>query len=546
MRPVDPELLSWLPGWRRWAVVLGGLAVARAAVVVAQAVLLADLLVRVFQGHPVGARLGWLLAVVSLRALVHGLTEAVARTASARLRCELRGRLTRHAVELGPTWLGGAGGKGLTTLVSEGVDGLDGYVSGFLPQLAQVAVVPVAVLVTVGVMDLPSLLVLAVTLPLLPVFLALVGMYTRRQTQAQYAGLSRLTDHFLDVVVGLPTLTLFGRATRQTAVLRELAEAHRSRTMRVLRTAFLSAFVLELLTTLSVAVLAVFLGFRLLEGQLDFRAALTVLLLAPEAFAPLRAVGTSFHAAASATTAAAAAKAVLHTPLPLGRDGVVVPRGRGLALHGVSAVYPDGTVGLSDVCLEVAEGECVAVLGNSGSGKSTLLQVLLGLLPASDGEVLLGGVDAGNCDLEAWRSSVAWLPQRPWLFAGTLEDNVLLGTPDASSERLWQALREARVEEFLDDLPDGLRTRVGERGFGLSLGQQRRVALARALLRDAPVVLLDEPTADLDLRSEIEVVAALRAVARGRTVVVTTHRNAPFADWTRAVHLTAPAVRIPA
>ena len=537
MRPIDPELLGWLPRWRRWGLAVVALAGLRAAVVVAQAVLLADVLVRAFDGDSAGQPLVALVVVVVLRAGVHGLSEWTGRSASARLRASLRGRITRHAVDLGPAWLGGAGGRGLTTLVTEGVDGLDGYVSAFLPQLVQTCVVPTAVLVAVGVADWPSLLVLVVTLPLLPVFLALVGMHTRKETAAEYDGLSRLTGHYLDVVVGLPTLTVFGRASRQASVLRDLARAHRERTMKVLRTAFLSALVLELLATLSVAVVAVFLGFRLVDGQVGFRTALTVLLLAPEAFAPVRAVGSSFHAAASGLAAAAAAKAVLHTPLPHSPVGGAVLRPGALVVRDVTACYPDGTVGIEGASLEVLPGECVAVVGDSGCGKSTLLQVLLGLVRPSAGQVLVGGVDLTDCDLDAWREQVAWVPQRPWLFAGTVEDNIRLGRPDASAEALDRAVRDAHVDEFVCHLPLGLATKVGERGLGLSLGQQRRVALARALLRDAAVLLLDEPTADLDLRSELEVVRALRSVSPGRTVVVTTHRAAPFAGWTRSVRL---------
>lgn len=541
MRPVDPELLGWLPGWRRWGLAVTALSGLRAVVVVAQAVLLADVLVRAFNGTEVGRPLVALVAVLVLRAVVHSVTEWTGRTASARLRASLRNRITRHAVDLGPTWLGGSGGRGLSTLVTEGVDGLDGYVSLFLPQLVQTCVVPAAVLIAVGVADWRSLLVLVITLPLLPVFLALVGMHTRKETEAEYAGLSRLTDHFLDVVVGLPTLTVFGRAARQTTVLRDLARAHRERTMRVLRTAFLSAFVLELLATLSVAVVAVFLGFRLVDGHVGFRTALTVLLLAPEAFAPLRAVGSSFHAATSGLAAAAAAKAVLHTPVPHSANGPIVPHAGAIAVERVTARYPDGTVGLDDVSLDVLPGECVAIVGDSGCGKSTLLQVLLGLVPPVIGRVLVGGVDLADCDLEAWREQIAWVPQRPWLFAGSVEDNIRLGRPAASADALARAVRAAHVDEFLTDLPAGLASQVGERGLGLSLGQQRRVALARALLRDAPVLLLDEPTADLDLRSELEVVRALRSVAPGRTVIVTTHRSAPFAGWTRSVRIDAVA-----
>lgn len=540
MRPLDPELASWIPHRGRWGLALGALTGLHAALVVAQALLLADVLVRGFSRAPLTGPLVALVAVLVLRPLVHGVTDWSARTASAQLRGRLRRRLTEHAVRLGPTWLSSPAGRGLRTLVTEGVDGLDDYVSAYLPQLARAAVVPACVLLAVGLLDWRSLVVLVVTLPLLPLFLALVGLHTRQQTAAQYEGLARLGDHFLDVLVGLPTLRAFGRADQQVGVLRELGEAHRRRTMAVLRTAFLSALVTELLATLSVAVVAVFLGFRLVDGHVGFLPALGVLLLAPEAFAPVRAVGAGFHAAAGGLAAAEAAKQVLHAPLPSAGGGVLRPRGTGIRLEDVVATYPDGTVGLDRVSLEVQPDECVAVVGESGCGKSTLLQAVLGLVPVTSGRLLVGDVDLDGCDLDAWREQVAWVPQRPWLLAGSLADNIRLGRPDAPDSALRQAVRDSRVDEFLPDLPEGLATRLGERGVGLSLGQQRRVALARALLRDAPVVLLDEPTADLDLRSEVEVVAALRNVARGRTVLLTTHRAGPFAGWTRTVEL-APA-----
>jgi len=546
VRPVDPAVLRWIPSPRRWAAATGGLAVLRAVLVVAQALLLGDLLARAFSGQGADpSRTVALLVVLVARAVVHGAVEWSGRTTSARTRAALPTRLLRHATACGPAWIGGPDGRGLTALVSNGVDDLDAYLSTFLPQVAQACVVPAAVLVAVGGEDWRSLLVLAATLPLLPVFLALVGMHTRQETEAQYAGLARLTDHFLDVVVGLPTLRAFGRSGRQEQVLRDLAEDHRRASMRVLRTAFLSALVLELLASLSVAVVAVFLGFRLLGGAVDLRTAMTVLLLAPEAYLPVRAVGVAFHAAASGLAVAARVKQVLSAPTSAPGCGTLRPTGSGIELTGLNITYPDGTAGLQDCSLVVAEGECVAVIGASGSGKSTLLQAVLGLVPVSAGRLRLGGVDVHELDLDAWRARVGYVPQRPWLVTGTLEDNLRLGAPDAGPDALAAALTAARVDEFLAELPDGLATCVGEGGRELSLGQLRRVALARALLRDAPVLLLDEPTADLDVRSEIAIVAALRDLAHGRTVLVTTHRLGPFLGWTRQVELpSSPLQRV--
>jgi thiol reductant ABC exporter CydD subunit len=400
----------------------------------------------------------------------------------------------------------------------------------------QCVVVPPAVLVGVGVADPWSLLVLALCLPLLPVFLALVGMHTRRQTDAQLQGLTRLAEHFLDVLVGLPTLRVFGRDRRQLAVLRRMADDHRGRTLVVLRTAFLSALVLELLATLSVALVAVSLGFRLLEGSIAFEPALTVLLLAPEAFAPLRGVGAAYHAAAAGLAVEKEVDAVLDDPAqPTDERPAALPRGSGLVLERVLVQHPGRRPVHLD--LEVAEGETVVLRGPSGCGKSTAVGVLLGLLEPTEGRVLVGGVDLADLDLDAWRASVSWVPQRPHLFAGTIEENIRMARPDASSELVLRAVADAQLTEVLLDLPDGLATRVGDRGHGLSVGQVRRVALARAFLRDAEVVLLDEPTADLDVHSEVAVPEAARRLCAGRTALVTSHRASPFLVGARQVDL---------
>jgi ATP-binding cassette subfamily C protein CydD len=520
---------------RRSLVALAVLAVLRAGAVVAQAFLLARLVVAGFDGRPV-ARTAVLLAVaLAVRALVAGTTEVVARGTSSRLRQQVRRDVLTAAVRRGPAWLTTPQGQQLPVLAGPGIDGLDGWVSSYLPLVLQCVVVPPAVLLGVGVADPWSLLVLALCLPLLPVFLALVGMHTRRQTDDQLRGLARLAEHFLDVLVGLPTLRVFGRDRRQLDVLRRMADDHRGRTLVVLRTAFLSALVLELLATLSVALVALSLGFRLLEGSIDLQPALTVLLLAPEAFAPLRGVGAAYHAGAAGLSVEAEVEAVLDGTPPVvgGRQGVTT--GASLVLDGVVVQHPGRPPVRLD--LHVTQGETVVLQGPSGCGKSTAVGVLMGLLEPTAGRVVVGGVDLADLDLEAWRGRVSWVPQRPHLFAGTLEENIRMARPDATDAQLLRAVEEAQLAEVVLDLPDGLGTRVGDRGLGLSAGQVRRVALARAFLRDADVVLLDEPTADLDIRSEVAVAEAVRRLCADRTALVTSHRASPFLDGARQVDL---------
>jgi ATP-binding cassette subfamily C protein CydD len=350
-------------------------------------------------------------------------------------------------------------------------------------------------------------------------------MHTQRLTAQQWQELSRLGGHFLDVVTGLSTLRAHGRAQAQVEVLRRLTTRHRVATMRTLRTAFLSSLVLELVATLSVAVLAVSVGFRLLAGDVSFEAALVVLLLAPEAFLPLRAVGTSFHAAMDGVSAAESAFAVLDEPAPARRQGTRRVARPALRLEQVTVARADRDApSLADVSLVVEPGEQVALVGPSGSGKSTLLGVVLGLVPVTSGRVLVDGVDLREVDLDAWREQVAWVPQAPYLLARSVADNIRLGRRDATDAQVREAARLAHLDEVVDQLPQGYATVLGERGHGLSVGQARRVALARAFLRDAPLLLLDEPTAGLDAHSEQAVAASLERLAAGRTVLLATHR----------------------
>ena len=519
MRALDTRLLRLVPVG---SVATGLLSVARAGLAVAQAVLLAQVLARGFRGEPTS--LVGVGVVLVLRGLAAAAQEGLSRRTSAAGKQSLRHQLLHRVAELGPAWLTRQRSGELATLVGPGADALDAFFAQYLPQLALAAVVPVAVLVTLFVADWPSAVVVAVTLPLLPVFLALVGRYTRQQTATQWRQLAQLGGHVLDVVQGLPTLRVFGRAKAQVLVLQRLSDEHRSATVRALRSAFLSAFVLELVATLSVAVLAVSVGFRLLAGDVSFDTALLVLLLAPEAYLPLRALGTSFHAAQEGVIAAGSAFDVMAEPVADLTRGRRVPLTTSLSLHGVSVIR-DGRTALDGLDLEVAEHECVALEGMSGAGKSTVLALMLGLVVPTHGRVLVGGVDLREVDREWWRSQVGWVPQHPHLFARSVADNIRLGLPGATDGQVRRAARAAGAEQFVEELPHGFDTVLGEGGTGLSVGQQRRLAVARAFLRDAPLLLLDEPTAGLDAESEGELARSLERLCQGRTVVLATHHR---------------------
>jgi ATP-binding cassette subfamily C protein CydCD len=547
VKPIDPRLLRYARTTRLFLGAVVGLGAVGALLVVAQAMLIAEVVVGAFQhGLSVGELRTPLLLLVSVaggRALVAWLTELAAHRASAAVKSELRGRLLERASLLGPGWLSGQRTGSLVTLATRGVDALDDYFSRYLPQLGLAVVVPVAVLARIVTEDWVSAAIIVGTLPLIPVFMMLIGWATQSRMDRQWRLLSRLSGHFLDVVAGLPTLKVFGRAKAQAESIRRITGEYRQATMRTLRIAFLSSFALELLATLSVALVAVTIGMRLVHGEMDLYIGLVILVLAPEAYLPLRQVGAQYHAAAEGLAAAEEIFAVLETPLPESGTGAV-PSGR-LAFEGVTVRYAGRSVdAVSDVSFAVERGETVALVGPSGAGKSTLLNVLLGFVRPTEGRVRVGGADLAEVDLEQWRSRIAWVPQRPHLYAGTIAENVRLARPDADDAAVRGALADAGALEFVDALPAGADTVLGEDGAGLSAGQRQRLALARAFLADRPVLLLDEPTAALDGATEDEVVAAVRRLAAGRTVLLVVHRPALLGVADRVVRPAEPAVRV--
>lgn len=544
MKPLDPRLVASTRSVRVHLVVTVACGTALTGLIVAQAWLLARVISGAAAGGAafdgtafdgIGAAVGAVALVALARtALCYGAETAALRSA-ARVKSELRRRLVAHVT--GPAADPVATNAGeLATLATRGLDALDDYVARYLPQLVLAVLVPVAVLVVVARADWVSALVIALTLPLVPVFMALIGGHTQDRTRRQWRLLERLGGHFLDVVEGLPTLAIFRRAKAEAELIRKVTDDHRRATMGTLRIAFLSAFVLELLATVAVAVVAVEVGLRLLYGQLDLETALLVLILAPEAYLPLREVGARFHASMEGVAAAERVFAVLDGPggpAPAPVPAATPADAPEIRLHGVGLTYPGRpTAALEGVDLVLAPGTTTLVTGPSGAGKTSLVSLLLRFTAPTAGTITVTGRDGEPADLatvpaDDWRRRVAWVPQRPYLFDASVADNIRLGTSEATDDDVRTAARLAEAHDVITALPRGYATRLGERGTRLSAGQRQRVALARAFLRVAAapdtVVLLDEPTAHLDPETAALVRAAVARLLRGRTGVIVAH-----------------------
>ncbi len=544
VRAVDPRLLRYGRATRLFLMLSVAIGVATAVLVIAQAWLLATVVAGGFALGKTASQLSTpleaLLAIVVGRALLVWSGEVAANRSSARVKSELRRGLVERIATLEPDGRPVRRTGDLVALATRGIDALDGFYSRYLPQLILAVIVPLAILAVVVTRDWISAAIMLVTLPLVPLFMVLVGLATRSHTDRQFRTLQVLSRHFLDVVSGLATLKVFGRSRAQVETIRNVTDSYRRTTMTTLRLTFLSSLVLELLASISVALVAVSIGLRLLGGHLDLQTSLFVLVLAPEAYLPLRLVGANFHASAEGMSAAEQVFEILELPPPRRgtRLDVPNPASSPLVVRDLRVTYPsrDGPA-LDGISVVVEPGEVLAVTGPSGCGKSTLLGVLLGLVTPESGLVRIGGVDLASLDPDAWKARVGWVPQRPHLFAASIADNIRLGRQDASAGDVLTAVAGAGLTDLVARLPDGLLTKLGEGGAGLSMGERQRVALARAFLRDAPLLLLDEPTANLDGESEAAVIDALRLLTPDRTVVLVAHRAALLSLADRVVEL---------
>jgi ATP-binding cassette subfamily C protein CydD len=523
------------------AVVFG---LATGLLILAQAALLSRIIAAVFlasQGlEGVSADLVRLLAVILLRAACAFGGEVAARYAAIRVKQGVRDALVGALLALSPARPGQERTGELVNTATEGIEALDAYFSQYLPQLALAALLPILLLIAVFPLDQLTAAILLVTAPLIPGFMYLIGTLAESTTRRQWQVLSRLSAHFLDSLQGLAALKQLGRGRDQVRAVDRVSQQYRLATLGVLRVSFLSAFALELIATLSTAIIAVEISLRLLGGGIAFQQALFLLVLAPDFYLPLRTLGARFHAGAAGIQAARRITALLEQPLPPepAVPAAVPPHPWTIRFDAVRFTYPGADrPALDGVSFEILPGAQTALVGPSGAGKTTLLRLLLGFLRPDAGRIWVGGTPLDAIPMDLWRSQVAWVPQEAYLFSGTLATNLRLACPTASAAQISAALEQAGLSQTVLDFPHGIETPTGEEGARLSGGERQRLGIARALLKDAPLVLLDEPSAHLDPDLEAGLAKSIRALARGRMVLTIAHRLPTAAQADRVVVL---------
>jgi ATP-binding cassette subfamily C protein CydD len=546
-KPEEKSLSRWLAarlkgGWP--AVVLTVLShVLAAAAIIFQADLTSRVISNVFlAGSSLteeSRHLGLLFLIMTGRALMTFGSEFFAHTIAQRIKSKLRLELFDHLFRSGPSFTREEKTAELATTSLAGVESLEAYYSQYLPQLILAALIPLSVLLYVFPRDLLSGLVLLVTAPLLPFFMILIGNASERLTARRWSALGRLSHFFLDTLQGLTTLKVFSQSHAWASRLNDAGEQYRSATLNVLRVTFLSALALELLATLSTAVVAVEIGLRLLYGRLDYQPALMILLLAPEFYLPLRVLSQRYHASRSGLSAAARIVEILSHPLPTKPRTAIKKfpfNPTPIVFNTVSVNFSERNLpALQGVSFTVTRGERIAIVGGSGAGKSTLFNLLLRFLEPSSGEISIGGVNLSSIQVDTWRNHIAWVPQKPYLFNTSLGENLRLGNPDAKQSELEEACRKASLIDVITALPAGLDTLIGEGGLRLSGGQAQRLALARAFLKHADLVLLDEAGAGLDPEAALELTDTMTNIPSSTTVLAITHHLSGITAFERVL-----------
>jgi ATP-binding cassette subfamily C protein CydD len=588
---INKRLLQYVKTMRPYVAVVAILSFLTAIFIILQAHYIAQIINAAFLQKQALAQLTipllFLLLVIIGRAAVIWGNTATTNFVSSTVKGDMRLRLFQHLLKLGPMFIKGERSGEIVNTTTDGVEALDAYFNQYFPQVCATMVIPLTILVVVFATDILSGIVLLVTLPILPAFMILIGKRANAMTERRWRQLSTLSAHFLDVLQGMTTLKLFRRAERQRETIRQISERYGQTTMAVLRVAFLSSLVMEMGATISNAIIAVEIGLRLLYGQIPFAQAFFVLLLTPEFYQPLRNLGTQFHASIESAAGAQRIFDILETPI--NRQGIantqttstLPTEPQTLTLQNIHYTYPEpaetteeegGTstkkIGgvtvaarvaeaaaiakttqasqqvkqqrqeaLRGISFEIQRGQRVAIVGKSGAGKSTIASLLLRFIEPDEGTLSIDGIPAQNFSVQDWRKLIAWQPQRPYLFNTTIADNIRLGRPEASQPEVEQAARMADLHDFIQTLPQGYETIIGERGTRLSGGQLQRLSMARALLKNAPILVLDEATSTLDAESEKHILHTLESIAHEHIILIIAHRLNTISNADRIIVL---------
>jgi ATP-binding cassette subfamily C protein CydD len=479
---------------------------------------------------------GWLwlmLIVFIVRAFLTWASNHASFQAAAKIKLHLRDRIHRHIQAIGPVHSARERSGANVNILVDGIEALENYYARYLPAISFVVLVPPAILIIIFPLDWISGLVLLMTAPIIPFFMIMIGRGAEKLNKKQWRTMARMSSHFLDTIQGLTTLKIFNASRREAAVIAKVSDEYRGHTMSVLRVAFLSSLLLEFFSSIGIALVAVLIGFRLLHGDMTFLAGFFVLILAPDFYLPLRNMGTHYHARMDGIGAAEQMVKILAVPVPVSKQNslkggsdfpAITGQSLSITFKNINFAYEKDRPALSGFNLSILAGQRVALIGESGAGKSTVINLLLGFVQTGTGKIFINNHDLSTIPLARWREQIAWLPQRPYLFHGTIADNIRMGKSGATEQEIKEAARLANCDEFIEEMVNGYQSHIGEQGLGLSGGQIQRVALARAFLKDAPLLILDEAAANLDRHSEQLIEKSIELLAKDRTVIIIAHR----------------------
>jgi ATP-binding cassette subfamily C protein CydD len=534
---INKRLLQYVKTMRIYVVIVALLSFFTAITIILQSHYIAQIINGAFLNKQALTQLSTgliiLLGVIVVRAIIIWGNDISTNFVSGTVKSDLRLRLFKHILKLGPMYVRGERSGEIANTTTEAVEALDAYFNLFFPQICATIVIPLTILIIVFITDPLSGVVLLVTWPVMPVFMILIGLQANALTEKRWQQMSLLSAHFLDVLQGMTTLKLFGRNKLQQKTIQRVSERYGTTTMEVLRVAFLSSFVMEMGATISNAIIAVEIGLRLVYGNIPFEPAFFILLLTPEFYQPLRNLGTQFHASMNSAAGAQRIFDILETPAQMPASNETTTSAtleHTLSLTDIHYSYPSTDTNetnpeaLKGISLSIQRGQKVALVGKSGAGKSTIASLLLRFIEPDQGIISADGVDIRTFSEQSWRTQVAWQPQRPYLFNTTVAENIRLGNPDASIDEVIAASKLAHLDEVIRALPQGYETSIGERGTRLSGGQLQRLSLARALLKNSPLYLLDEATSTLDGESEAQILQTIDQIAKEHFVLIIAHR----------------------